>query len=682
MSSYSFHKLSYVAGVISVLLASFLTFLVQPLAGKILLFDYGGSATVWLTSIFFFQTALLFGYIMGGMLEGRPARLQAGVVVGLGLLALVSTNLRPEVEITAYSRFTLLWDLCIRLGPALLLTTSIAIVQHSWLRRLGQTIPYFLYALSNIGSLFALGLYPFLIEPHFSISMVSQAWFGGFFLLVALVSLSALGMLGKAGHGTDQDTAAESENTGVAKLLTWMGIPFVLTVLMMSTTDFIGHEIGSHPLSWTPPLAIFLGAYTLAFLNLLPIVLVPYLLGIGGFFLFLFLAAYSGLKMTLGLGAIGTLLLTQVFFSLALVSILYDARSKESYGKYYISTAFGGCCAGVFCVFIAPHIFNMHVEFYLSLLLSFLVGVLYVLLRKKDLVLLSAYGISGAILVMLGLHLLQPGKGVEYVRNEFSIIKLIAGSGKIDYMNGRTLHGSVFVDEEKASTPTTYYWRESGIGSVIALAQENNESLRIGTVGLGAGTLATYLRDGDSMVFWEIDPASVWLANDVFRFIPNSKGQVDVKLVDGRIGLRNHPDKLDMLILDAFSGDGIPPHLCTLEAVQEYLAKTPDGVLCFHISNRYMKLGKVLTGIGDALGMDYMEIRVVPSETDRIEEGATPSSWFFLYPEAWAEKMNSLSQTVAAEGTADRKVKIFRKGQIPGQLWTDEKNAVWPIVVW
>src|SRR5215813_9036112 len=47
----------------AIFLASFLLFLVEPIAAKQLLPFLGGSAAVWITCLVFFQTALLLAYL-------------------------------------------------------------------------------------------------------------------------------------------------------------------------------------------------------------------------------------------------------------------------------------------------------------------------------------------------------------------------------------------------------------------------------------------------------------------------------------------------------------------------------------------------------------------------------------------------------------------------------------------
>ena len=64
--------------------------------------------------------------------------------------------------------------------PFLALGATSPLLQFWWSRVEGGGIPYRLFALSNLASLLALGLYPTLIEPNFTLHAQRVAWFFGF----------------------------------------------------------------------------------------------------------------------------------------------------------------------------------------------------------------------------------------------------------------------------------------------------------------------------------------------------------------------------------------------------------------------------------------------------------------------------------------------------------------------
>src|SRR5205085_6091750 len=80
---------------------------------------------------------------------------------------------------------------------------------------------------------------------------------------------------------------------------------------------------------------------------------------------------------------------------------------------------------------------------------------------------------------------------------------------------------------------------------------------------------------------------------------------VDFVLGDARLTLAAAPDHaFDLLILDAFSGDSIPIHLLTRQAMEIYLHKLKrGGWIAIHVSNQYLDLRPVVANLAGALGL-------------------------------------------------------------------------------
>jgi hypothetical protein len=141
-----------------VLLASFLLFLVEPIAARQLLPLLGGSAAVWITCLVFFQTALLLGYLYAHWLAGRPS-----FVVHISLLLLAAGAATVWVfrswlmeNGAAHPILTVFSALSLSIGlPFLALSSTSPLLQVWWARTETGRIPYRLYALSNFGSLLA-----------------------------------------------------------------------------------------------------------------------------------------------------------------------------------------------------------------------------------------------------------------------------------------------------------------------------------------------------------------------------------------------------------------------------------------------------------------------------------------------------------------------------------------------
>jgi spermidine synthase len=106
--------------------------------------------------------------------------------------------------------------------------------------------------------------------------------------------------------------------------------------------------------------------------------------------------------------------------------------------------------------------------------------------------------------------------------------------------------------------PTTYYGRTTGVGMAISESQRR-KSGRIGVIGLGTGTLASYGRQGDVYRFYDINPLVQQVANTEFSFLRGSKAKTEIVLGDARLSLEREPKQnYDVLVVDAFSSDAIP----------------------------------------------------------------------------------------------------------------------------
>jgi spermidine synthase len=151
----------------------------------------------------------------------------------------------------------------------------------------------------------------------------------------------------------------------------------------------------------------------------------------------------------------------------------------------------------------------------------------------------------------------------------------------------------------------------------------------VGVIGLGAGTLAVYGRPGDLYRMYEINPLVIRLAREEFTFLRDCRAKVEVVLGDARLSLeREKPQEFDVLAVDAFSGDAIPVHLITREALGTYLRHVkPDGIVAFHVSNRYFKLPPVVARIAQDHGVHAVLISDDASEDDGDN---TTSDWVLV----------------------------------------------------
>jgi SAM-dependent methyltransferase len=231
--------------------------------------------------------------------------------------------------------------------------------------------------------------------------------------------------------------------------------------------------------------------------------------------------------------------------------------------------------------------------------------------------------------------------------------------------HGTITHGDQFLNLAKRDLPTTYYGPATGVGLAIR-DRGKGRAVRVGVIGLGTGTLAAYGRLGDYYRYYEINPLVVRVARGEFTFLADCHGKLDIAMGDARLTLeREQPENFDVLAVDAFSGDAIPVHLLTREAMDLYFRHLrPDGILAVHISNRHLDLLPVLAGEARSSGR---RARVVDTEDDD-EAGVFAATWVLV---------------VAPPGDFDNEVRansnpVSRARRV--RLWTDDYSNLFQIL--
>jgi spermidine synthase len=182
---------------------------------------------------------------------------------------------------------------------------------------------------------------------------------------------------------------------------------------------------------------------------------------------------------------------------------------------------------------------------------------------------------------------------------------------------------------------TTYYGDGSGVEVAIDHHPKRDDQLplRIGVIGLGAGTIAALGQKGDIVHFFEINPAAVDFAQHYFTFLSGSAAKIEIALGDARLSLerelrdpaRQH--SYDVLAIDAFSGDAIPVHLLTREAFALYReALREDGVLAVHVSNHYLDLPPIVRGLAAEQGRTVALIETMDDDSRALDS----STWMLV----------------------------------------------------
>jgi hypothetical protein len=666
-----------------VFLASFLLFLVEPIAGRQLLPILGGSAAVWITCLVFFQTALLLGYLFAHWLSRRPS---FSVYLSLLLLAVVTAVLWVLRSLltengAAHPIRTVFSVLGVSIGlPFLVLSATSPLLQVWWARFETGKIPYRLYALSNAGSLLALVLYPTVIEPHTTLHAQRMAWCCGFAVFAVLSTLLAVQIrsvtAGPAPGVTEEDLAASSAS-GREKFL-WVVLPMGAAMQLSAVTGYLTANVAAIPLLWILPLAVYLITLILAFqFNFrLPWAIVARVMVV-----MLAALAYSLTKAdgSWTLWASLVFFLVELFFACffchSAATGLRPQRASEA-TLFYLLFAAGGALGSFLIGIAAPLMLNYN----LDLPMTFLVTALLALAVNwrgnwSQRLLWSVASAAMLALVVMVAHAYRHGSIVA-VRNFYASLRVTedrtseTGAKVLTLTNGSIRHGTQIIDGgELRRIPTTYYANGSGVGLAIrhcCVGRARN----IGVIGLGAGTLAAYGRAGDHIRFYEINPAVPPIARDTFTYIRDSAAKIDIVEGDARTSLAQEPpQQFDVLVVDAFSGDAIPIHLLTTEALALYRRHlAPHGILAFHISNQHVDLAPAIELLAKSAGMEARYVSAGPGE---LEPGAYTSSWMLVTDDASFFAQPEVAAVAQVQGARpDLKV------------WTDDYSALLPLVRW
>lgn len=602
----------------TIFLGSFLLFLVQPMIAKMILPWFGGTSAVWITCVLFFQLALLGGYVYAHLLSSgwRPVRQVAvhAALLGASLFLLpISPSPAWKNSGSDAPSLTILCLLLITIGlPYFLLSTSSPLLQSWYVGRYRRVIPYRFFALSNLASLMGLVSYPFLIEPAMTLRQQARLWSTGYGIFLVLTTAVCIISRRNRKGVNDPEPVPEVKPCTISlkEKGLWLSLSACSSVLLLATTDHLLQNIASIPLLWILPLSLYLLSFIICFDR-------------AGWYnrrLFFWLSflALAGMSYGLGEWGVGSDIRKVVaaycsgMFICCMMCHGELARRKpdpQRLTSFYLYVSLGGALGSMLVVLAAPLVFPFHFELPLGLLFcaGLLLAVNYRSWWVTD-VACAAVIVRLAIVAVVYMQYYTNPEGIRSIRRNFyghqRVIEYNKGSDR-EYrslIHGTITHGIQFMAPGRRSLPTTYYAKSSGVGLAVSCLSDSPR--RVGIIGLGAGTLATYARPGDIFTFFEINPQVLELASREFTFLSGSRGGVDVKMGDGRLLLEQEPNhQFDLLVVDAFSGDSIPVHLLTLEAIRLYFDHLkPGGIAAFNVSNLYLDLTRVLGNAGAALG--------------------------------------------------------------------------------
>lgn len=607
--------------------------------------------------------------------------------------------------------------------PFLALTATTSAMQRVFAATQHKTAsdPYYLFVASNIGSFVGLLAYPFLLEPLIGIAKQTALWQMIYFVVMGLLLLSSVfAWVKRKPVKAAEKTRKTRSKLSMREMFMWLVLAFVPCSLSMGITTYITADLGSMPLLWVLPLGLYLLTFVLAFSNkkILPtselrfwhqVVVVLY------FILAMvssrgFVWNQSLLTFTAGISAFLT-----AFFIVAWSCHQQLAERRpptDRLPQFYFILALGGALAGIVHAFVLPYLLPDVYEFGIvlmaSLVLNFgkldyetsfkknkylkhtalLVGTAIVFLIAGAMVnrMDADYKqtLSGACVMVytilyllfslrpqqtfiltvasfLVISFLMNGQGSIYHHRNFFGVYRVADTdtkyGKMrSFTHGSTLHGMAVMDKngKLVRDDFGYYLRGGPIDDVLKL----NRAKTLAVLGLGTGQLGCFSKTAKTD-FYEIDPDIVTLSNDYFPYLKACKPR-HIYIGDGRIELQKAKAKYDVILQDAFTSDGIPMHILTQEAFEGYKTKlNAQGILLFHISNRYLDLALPIAATAARLHWKAYQRFHKPDKDNKF---GLPSNWVAI-------PMN------AAQGNALKKMG-WREVPSTGKPWTDDRSSL------
>jgi spermidine synthase len=593
--------------------------------------------------------------------------------------------------------------------------------------------PYVLYAASNAGSLAALLAYPAAIEPTLTIPNQSRLWSVAYIVLVALVVGLLLRSWRDWGRNSALvDRHGESGAPSTEVLLRWTALAFVPSCMFLALTTYLSTDVAAVPLLWIIPLLLYLLSFMLVFTRRPPfphaavvrtqvILLVPVAIFV-----------FWGSELAPPALAPFHLALLFVTGLVCHGELARARPSPHHLTQFYLCIAVGGMMGGVVNALVAPAMFDSVLEYPLILVIACIVrprgeaahrrqsraawdvGILFIAILAMAAVYMGSGAVAGesspstrAIILPLAVissafaavasyrvswdrYRLSVAIGMIVIaatvigasrsgilfrkRNFFGVLEVRFDGHDSTHvmMHGNTKHGAQSLRADQRKLALSYYERHGPVGDLFRSRAPESFG-RVAVVGLGTGAMAAYGQRGQEWTFYEIDPAVERVARDrvYFSYLADSPARIRVILGDARLMIAAAPDQsYNLLVLDAFSSDAIPVHLMTLEALRLYERKvSADGVIAFHLSNRYLDFEPVVARMAAAAGL-VGRIRVDPGTRGALRNaGGDPSVWVVL-----GRDPDHLGRLWACAGWRPLET------QVGVGLWTDGYSNIFSVV--
>lgn len=724
------HKRLVMAFSLGILTGSALLFAIQPLFSKMVLPLLGGSPSTWNTLMVFFQAVLLLGYSYAHVstkLLGAKKQSVLHLVLLLASLIALPLALPENTIVPTEETLPTVWLITLAASaigiPFFMLAANAPMLQvwFAHTKHHSSEDPYFLYAISNAGSLVALLAYPFVAQPLLELNEQTHVWTSIYILFIAFIAFCVFSMWKDYTEPKPLDTEKESDKVTLTNRFSWVFFAAVPSALLLGVTNYISTDVSASPVLWVIPLSLYL----LTFINVFakkPLISEAFTNKAALIFALL-IAVFTLWSQN---DSISLIVHCAAFFFLCMACHFRLAKTAPSVHHltgFYFWIALGGVLGGAFNALVAPVIFNTTYEYAISIglatacilgirsntpkrtfaldvFIGLLAAVLIIHMKvtyhlEGYFVLgLSAFGLSNdektlfQIMLVIVFFLLTKhrpirfGVGVgalltglmlfpqlfpthEYTkRSFFGVYSVDYNEPKYTYEmwsgNRTSKQGAQSLIPGERTSTLTFYPLE-GIQEDLP---QKLFTQPMGVIGLGAGTIACL--GASEVEFFEIDPIVKEIAQDdnFFTYLTECESTSTITLGDGRLQIQKQPEgKYGIVVLDAFSSSALPSHLLTTEAFDIYLSKlAEDGVILMNITNRHLDLKPLIAAQAQAKDLSVLA---------REKDNKRLSTWV------------ALARDKAHFGNlANNKLWPTMPEQKQMSAWTDSHSNILPLLKW
>ncbi len=615
----------------------------------------------------FYQAMLLGGYLYAHALtKFLKPRTQAAVhwvALALSLMSLPVGLDRLQAPDAAGPGWMVVEVLFRTIGiPYCLLSSTSPLLQAWYAQLYPDGRAYRLFGWSNLSCALALLSFPFVLEPLLALRTLNLWWSWGYGGTALLLAVSAALVWRQNGQRkVPAGEAPAGETPGWRQHAQWLFFSALGSILLMGVTNHLCQMIAPIPFLWTVPLLVYLLTFVACFER------EWYTrargVGLAGAALLAMGCVYVYLPPGQVLGPGIPIYSAGLFFTCFFChgELALRKPGDRHLTEFYVMIAAGGALGSLLVAFGAPALFTQYAEFPIAMVLCAM-AMLMTVYGKRLLTDLLVTGCAVAVAVLALAPMLSSKGRIAASRNFHGSLRVEEFPPKDGHpgirklVHGSINHGEQYMDAIRSREPLSYYTPSSGAGQVLARMREPR---RIGLIGLGTGSLVAYGRPGDVVRIYELNPMVVDYAQRYFSYLSHTPAVVEIRTGDGRLLLDSEPAQdFDVLAVDAFSGESIPVHLLTRQAMRIYRRHTkPTGIIALHLSNLYMDLEPLVRAVAEAEGLEVIAVNDPGDQSRR----RMASIWALA---GTSESLRGLG--VAASAVSAKRVKP----------WTDDESSL------